>query len=398
MLTNKDIQEITQMIRTDMDFLRVFNCRCCGLCVSNWEDEQRCVISTLKQGHQVNCRGFNSIIKNIVDGKIDYTEDMNELVWRCATCFLCVERCSEHIDPVNYIHKLRVEMVERGMAPDSFAEVFKSIEKDGNVWNGARNSRMDWAKGLNCPTVEENPGFEYLLFVGDASAYNPRNQKTARAFVELLNAAGVNFAVLGNEEQTSGNEVYRMGEEGLYEDIALENIEKFKEYGVKKIVCLSPHGYDIIKNEYPKLDPELKIKVVHAVELLRRLIKSKKLVLTKEVNKKVTYHDPCYLGRHNDLYAYPRDILRMIPGVELVEMAFTEKIAVCCGGGGGGIFLRRAEGIPVEGIRYKQAKETGADVLCVACPMCMQMFEGENETSENPMEIKDIIELVYEAL
>ncbi len=398
MLTKRDIKEISELIRTDMDFLRVFDCRCCGLCVSNWEDEQRCVISTLKKGAQINCRGFNSIIKNIVDGKIDYSDDMNEMVWRCATCFLCKERCSEHIDPVEYIHRLRTELVDRGQTPECFAEVFRSVEKDGNVWNGKRSERMAWAEGLDCPTVEENPDFEYLLFVGDSSAYNPANQNTARKFVEILNKAGVNFAVLGNEEQTSGNEVYRLGEEGLFEEIAEQNMELFRKYNVKKIVCLSAHGYDALKNEYPKLDESFDVNVLHYTELLKRLIRKKRITFTKEIHKTVTYHDPCYLGRHNEIYDQPRDILKAIPGVNLVEMSFTDKKAVCCGGGGGQIFVKRADGMPTEAIRYKQAQETGADILCVACPICMQMFKAEADNSDKPIEVKDIIELVYEAI
>ena len=398
MLTNKDKQELTELIRTDMSFLKVTNCRCCGLCVSNWPDEQRCVISTLKQGAQINCRGLNSVMKNIIDEQIEYPEDAEEMIFRCATCFLCKERCSEHIDPCDYIHKLRVELVDRGQAPKSYMEVFKSIEKNGNVWGGVREERMDWAKGLSVPTVDENPDFEYLLFVCDASAYNPRNQKTAKAFVEILNKTGINFAVLGNKEQTSGNEAFRMGEEGLFEDIATENIEIFREYGVKKILTLSPHGYDALKNEYPKIDDSWDIEVLHSTEFLHKLLTEGKLNFKKEVKKKITYHDPCYIGRHNGIYDAPREVMKAIPGVEFVEMPYNKKTAVCCGGGGGGIFMQRGEGIVVETLRYEQAKETGAQVLSVACPVCMQMFEAENENSNGAIEIKDIIELVAEAL
>ena len=397
MLNNKDIQDITTMIRTDMDFLRVFDCRCCGLCVSNWADEQRCVISTYKTGNQINCRGVNSIMKNIIDGVIDYSEDINNVIWRCASCHLCIERCELYVDPAVYIRKLRCEMVDRGIAPDSFKDVFKSIEKEGNVWNAPRAERMDWAKGLDVPTVETNPDFEYLVFIGDASAYNPRNQKTARAFVEILNKAGVNYAVLGDKEQTSGNEAFHMGEQLLFEDIAAENIALFKEYGVRKIVCLSAHGYDIIKNEYPNVDETFDAKVMHYTTLLRRLIKKKKITFSNELNKTITYHDPCYLGRHNDEYDDPRYVIKSIPGVTFEEIPHVnQKIAVCCGGGGGGIFMRRGDGIPTEAIRYNQLKDTGADIACVACPMCMQMFEGENENAEQKIVIKDIAELVYE--
>jgi Fe-S oxidoreductase len=256
-----------------------------------------------------------------------------------------------------------------------------------------------WAEGLEIKTVAEDKGFEYLLFVGDSSSYVERNQETAKKFVEVLHKAGVRFAFLGNEERSSGNEILRMGEEGLFEALAEENIAKFKKYNVKKIVTLSPHGFHALKNEYPKLDPELKVEVMHYTQLFCDLLKGGKLKLTKKVNKKVTYQDSCYLGKHNSIYEEPREILRAIPGLELIEMDYVKERGVCCGGGGGGLWIERGDGVKVEEIRFKQALDMDVDVLVTACPFCTQQFEAAKEDAgKDFLEIRDIIELVYEAM
>jgi len=398
-MNSKDIKEITEAIKTGDVYNKVSNCRCCGSCVSTWPDGHRCSIATKAQGVQVNCRGFNGIIKNIKDGNIEFSEGMVDLIYRCVTCHVCVQNCSEHVDPVNYLHALRMELVERGIAPKSVVEIFKSVTQNGNVWGGAEKQRSAWTEGLDVKFASETDDFEYLLFVGDSSAYVPRNQKTARAFIEILNKLGVKFAILGNEEKSSGNEVLRMGEEGLFEMLAEENIGNFKKYNVKKIITLSPHGYDALKNEYSKFDPELQIEVLHSTEFLHKMLTEGKLKFTKEINKTVTYHDPCYLGRHNSIYDQPRELLNAIPGLKLVEMEHNGKYAVCCGGGGGGIWMPRGDGVKVEEIRFDQAVKTNADVLVVACPLCAQMFEAENEKNqETPIVIQDIVELVHEAM
>jgi len=398
-LSEKSIKDITQAIKEGDIYDTVYNCRCCGSCVSNWPNGHRCSLSTQAQGVQINCRGLNGVIKNIKEGKIEFSSELADYVFRCVTCHVCVENCSEHVNPVDYIHDMRTQLVDRGAAPKSIIDIFKSAEKYGNVWSSPADRRMNWAEGLSVKTVSENSDFEYLLFVGDSSAYVPRNQKTARAFVEILNKLGINFAVLGNDERTSGGEINRMGEEGLFEMMAQENIGNFKKNNVKKIICLSPHGYDALKNEYPKLDNEFTAEVQHYTEFLANLLEKGTLKFTKEINKTVTYHDPCYLGRHNQVYDQPRALLEAIPGLKLVEMDYNRAYAICCGGGGGGIWMQRGEGIVVEQLRYNQAVETGVDILAVACPLCMQMFQGENENNtENPIEIKDILELINEAL
>jgi Fe-S oxidoreductase len=338
-------------------------------------------------------------MQKIMNDKLSFSEGVADLVYRCVSCNTCMENCNENIEARVYIEALRKELVEHGEVPKTVKEVFKSEVQNGNVWGKPKNQRINWAEGLDIKLASETKSFEYLLFVGDSSAYVPRNQTTARLFVEILNKIGISFAILGNEERSSGNEVLRMGEEALFEVLAEENISNFKKYNVKKIVTLSPHGFHALKNEYPKLDPDLRIEVLHYTQLLYDLIKEGKLKFIKTVNKKVTYHDPCYIGRHNAIYDEPRKILNAIPGLELIEMDYMKNTAVCCGGGGGGIWIERGDGVMVDELRFSQAVRTKAEVLATACPLCAQQFEAVNENSKDkPLVVKDIIELVYEAL
>ena len=395
----KDIIEMNEVIKKEEEYKKIYNCLYCGSCVSNWPNGHRCSLATMAKGVQVNSRGINSIMLNIREDKISFSEGFADLIFRCVSCNSCIANCSEGTEPRKYIESLRKELVERGVAPKTFMEVFNSASQNGNVWGKPKNQRMKWAEGLDVKLASETRDFEYLLFVGDSSAYVPKNQTTVRLFVGILDKLGVNYAILGNEERSSGNEVLRMGEEALFEALAEENIASFKKYNVKKIITLSPHGFHALKNEYPMLDPDLQIEVLHYTEFLSRLIEEGKLKFTKEVNKKVTYHDPCYLGRHNSLYDEPRKILNAIPGLKLMEMAYVKRDAVCCGGGGGGVWMERGNGIRVDEIRFNQAVQTKADILATACPLCAQQFEAVNENSmENPIEVKDIIELVYEAM
>jgi Fe-S oxidoreductase len=240
--------------------------------------------------------------------------------------------------------------------------------------------------------------FEYLLFLGD-SAFVERNQETIQRLVNVLNKSGVRFAYLGNEEKSSGNEILRMGEIGLFEMLAEHNIGLFKKYGVKKIIALSPHSFHALKNEYPKIDPDLKVEVIHYTKLICDLLKDGKISYSKEFNVKAAYHDSCYLGKHNSIYEEPREILRAIPGLEVVEMDYIMEKGVCCGGGGGGQWIERGDGVVVENVRFKQAVDMDLDVLATACPVCAQQFEAAREHfPESHLVVKDVIELVYDAL
>jgi Fe-S oxidoreductase len=291
-----------------------------------------------------------------------------------------------------------MDLVEEGAIPETIKKVLEDVSRYGNVWGKLGEDRSRWADGLEIKHVSEVREFEFLLFVGCSSSYVERNQETAKEFVDVLNEARAKFCFLGNEERCSGNEVLRMGEEGLFESLAKENIDKFRKYGIKKIVTLSPHSFHALKNEYPKLDPDLKIEVMHYTQFLWSLIKQGKLKLKKNLDLKATYHDPCYLGRHNSVYEEPRDILRSIPGLELKEMAFTRERSVCCGGGGGGLWIERGKGVIMEQVRLRQALDLGVDVIATSCPFCTQQLEAAKEDLGEAIEVKDIVELVREAI
>jgi Fe-S oxidoreductase len=272
----------------------------------------------------------------------------------------------------------------------------ENVKKYGNPYGEPRETRGKWADGIGIPRYN---GQEFLYYVGCVGSYDTRAVKAAKALGQLLLEAGVSFGVLGADEDCDGNEVGKLGEETLFEMLAQKNIEQFKRLVVRKIVALSPHSYNAMKNEYPNLEGHFE--VVHATHLLRDLIKSGKLKLSAKVNAIVTYHDPCFLGRWNEQYDAPRDVLRALPGVKLVEMERNKSGALCCGGGGGNFgtdFLGGSEDSPAR-IRIREACATGADILATACPICLTMFEDALKTEglEGRLVVKDVSEIVAES-
>ena len=241
------------------------------------------------------------------------------------------------------------------------------------------------------------PGDKYLFHVGCVGSYEERGQRMARNFAELLDKAGVSFGILGAEEECDGNEVYMLGEMGLFQELAKKNTQKFKELGVKKVVTLSPHAYNSMKSKYPRLGD---FEVFHYTQLLLEMIQQGKIELS-ELKARVTYHDPCFLGRYNGVYDAPREILKSIPGIELIEMERTRENSFCCGGGSGNFvtdLLGRSEESPSR-IRVREAHETSAEILVVACPSCMTMLDDavKDDGLEGKLTVKDIAELVKES-
>jgi Fe-S oxidoreductase len=276
----------------------------------------------------------------------------------------------------------------------------QNIERQGNPWGISRNDRAKWLhevdpKGeLNVPTVKENPHFEYLYFVGSMGSYDNRSRKVVRAFVHLLNEAGVNFAILGNEEKNSGDTPRRMGNEMLFQQLCMENIETFQKYNVKKIVTTCPHTYNTFKNEYP--DFGLEAIVLHHTELLDQLVNSGNLKPSYEVKERITYHDSCYLGRYNNVYDQPRNVLRAIPGIELIEMERSRKNGMCCGAGGGMMWMEETSGKRVNLARTEQALSVQPTVISSACPFCLTMMEDGTKMKEVEEQVKtrDIAEIL----
>jgi len=341
----------------------------------------------------------NFLIRRIMHqaqlGLIDFED---EDVWLCVTCKTCVERCPRGVEIIDVWRALRRVIVEvgAGKTPDSLRLVIKNVSGVGNPQGEEREKRTDWVKGLDIKTYTE--GTEILYFPCCYNAYDSSVGRVAQATVDILKKANVDFGILGAEQSCCGESIRKSGSESLFQSLAQSNIKVFNEAGVKKVVVTSPHCYHTFKQEYPDLGGNFE--VVHLTQYLAELIKEERLKLTKELNKKVTYHDSCYLGRHNGIYDEPRQVLKSIPGLELVEMYNAHKDSLCCGGGGGRIWEDTKKGERFSDIRIEQAIDVGADILATACPYCMVMFDDSVLTTEKSdvIEIKDIAELVQEAL
>jgi len=342
-------------------------------------------------------RGF--LVRRIMHqaqlGLVDFED---EDMWLCVTCRACVERCPRSVGIIDIMQALRRGITELGIAkvPDSLRITIKNISSTGNPLGEPPENRTNWAKDLDIKEYTE--GTEWLYFTGCMASYDPKLQRIPRAIVNLLKKARVDFGILGSRETCSGESVRKAGDEQLFQTLAQTNIDTFKELGVKKIITTSPHSYHTIKNEYPELGGNFE--VVHYTRLLAELIKEGRLKPTKELNKKITYHDPCYLGRHNGIYDEPREILYSIPGIELIEMQRSQENSLCCGGGGGGIWMETKKGERFADIRLEEAVETGSSILATTCPYCMSMFEDSVLSLDrgDVIEIKDIAELLQEGI
>jgi Fe-S oxidoreductase len=317
-----------------------------------------------------------------------------EVIWACTTCRACQEVCPVSVEHVAKIIDMRRNMVmEQAKVPETAEGALRSIEDRGHPWRGTTLSRTGWAEGLGLKTIAEDREVDFLFWVGCTEALEERSTKIAQAVARLLKLAGIRFAVLGAEESCCGEPARRLGNEYLFQLQAEKNIALFKNYGVKRIVTACPHCYNTIKNEYPQFGGEFE--VIHHTELIARLIKEDRLK-AKSGGGVVTYHDPCYLGRYNDIYQPPRRIIKSIPETKIVEMERNRENGFCCGGGGGHMWLEEREGQRINELRTEQALATGARVVITACPFCLQMFDDgiKAKAAEEKLKVMDIAELV----
>ncbi len=340
-----------------------------------------------------------SIRKIIREATFGLTEIDGEDIWRCTTCGRCPQRCPRGVEQIEVGVSLRRVASEYEVFPASVRSARTaraSLISEGNPLQGDRKNRADWANGLSVKTFTE--GMEALYFVGCYLSYDPRMKKVAVATTQILNKAGVDFGILGAKENCCGESIRKTGSEGVFKNLAKENIKTFIDNGVKKIIVSSPHCFHTFKNEYPEF--MVNFEIIHFSQYLFELINTGRLELTKEYGKKVTYHDPCYLGRHNDVFDEPREILRKIPGLELMEMADSHKDSLCCGGGGGRIWMDTPMGERFSDLRLEQANAVGADVLVTSCPYCITNFEESrlNLEYDDVLEIKDITEIIQEVI
>jgi len=328
-------------------------------------------------------------------GLVDFE---SEEVWQCVACRACVQRCPRGVEIPDIMRALRRAIVSLGIAkvPDSLRITVKNVSSLGNPLGEAAEKRADWAKDMDVSTFIE--GTELLYFACCIQAYDPMIQKVARATVNILKKAQVDFGILGAKQTCCGESVRKAGMESVFQSLAQNNISVFTEAGVKTILVTSPHCYHTFTQEYPKFGGNFE--VIHFSQYLARLIKDGRLKFTKELNKKVTYHDSCCLGRYAGIYDEPRQILESIPGLELVEMRDNRENSLCCGGCAGRLWMETKKGERFSDIRIEQALETGANTLAVFCPYCMLNFEDSMLTTDKAgiIEVKDIAELVQEAI
>ena len=333
-----------------------------------------------------------------------------DVLWSCTSCGACVQQCPVDIEHVDHIMDMRrYQVLVESNFPAELNQLFKGLENKGNPWNMAPTARMDWAKGLpfevqqvgtDVETLEE---VEWLFWVGCAGAYEDRAKKTTRAVAELLNQAGVTFAVLGDGETCTGDPARRSGNEFVFQQLAMQNAEVFKEARVTKVVSTCAHCFNTLKNEYGAFGVELE--VVHHTQLLNRLVRDGRLTPVAPVGSSVngrtiTYHDPCYLGRHNQVYEPPRELLAVIPGAELKEMPRNTERSFCCGGGGARMWMEEKIGERINANRTAEAVATGASQIAVACPFCRVMLSDgltamqAAGTAGEEVEVLDVAQLL----
>ncbi|UTR12244.1 (Fe-S)-binding protein [Evansella sp. LMS18] len=329
-----------------------------------------------------------------------------EELWACTTCRNCEDQCpvaNEHVDKI--VDMRRYLVLTEGKMDTEAQRTMKNIEKQGNPWGINRKERENWRDGrddIDVPTVKEmkkrGEEFEYLYFVGSMGSYDSRSQKVAQSFAKIMNEAGIKFAILGNKEKNSGDTPRRIGNEFLFQELAQANIQEFEKNGVKKIITTDPHTYNAFKNEYP--DFGLEAEVYHHTELIFEWLQQGLIKPTKEVDETIVYHDSCYLGRYNDVYDAPREILKSIPGVNLVEMERNRENGMCCGAGGGMMWMEEDTGTRVNEARTEQALETSASVIGSACPYCLTMLSDGTKAKEVEENVKtlDIVEILEKSL
>jgi Fe-S oxidoreductase/nitrate reductase gamma subunit len=322
-----------------------------------------------------------------------------EEIWACTTCRSCEEQCPVFVEHVPKVVDIRRNLVMMESSfPAEAQTAFRGMENNGNPWNLGWKSRSDWTKDLDVPELSANQDAEYLYWPGCAGAFDNRNKKVAVALVQLFKKAGVSFAILGNEEKCCGDSARRLGNEYLYQTLARENIETMNGYGVKKIITPCPHCFNTLKHEYPQFGGNYE--VIHHSVFLNRLIREGKLKPQKTVAATCTYHDSCYLGRYNDIYTEPREVLSTISGIRLKEMKRNYGKGFCCGAGGGRMWLDEPMSERVNFRRTEQALETGADSILTACPYCLTMLEDGIKAKDLTEKIntKDIAEVLWESI
>ncbi|MBM4327052.1 MAG: (Fe-S)-binding protein [Deltaproteobacteria bacterium] len=359
-------------------------CFQCGLC------------DTVCPWNRVRAFSMRKLVREATFG---LTEIESEDIWRCTTCGRCPQQCPRDVRQIESGVSLRRIANEYGVFPapvKTVRTINAGLVGQGNPFGEDREKRAAWAEGLSVKPFTE--GMDILYFPGCYLSYDPRLKKVARATANILNAAEVDFGILGPKENCCGESIRKTGDEELFKRLAKENIKTFIDNGVKKILVSSPHCYHTFTNEYPEF--RVNFEVVHISQYLCELVNAGRLQVKKDYGKKVTYHDPCYLGRHNGIYDEPREVLEKIPGLELNEMLESRSDSLCCGGGGGRVWMETQKGERFCDLRIEQALGLGAEVLATSCPYCITMLEDSRVTMDlaEKIEVKDLTEIIQESI
>jgi Fe-S oxidoreductase len=334
-------------------------------------------------------------------GMMAASEDKDELarevdkIYRCVGCEACMDQCPHGVNIPDIFRAGRRLLVDFGSYPDALKGIVQKIHNVGNPLGEPREKRRDWASELDVPAFET--GMDYLYFACCIPSYDPRLKSVAQATAKVLKAAGVSFGILGSKERCCGEAIRRIGAESVFDEVRQANTAAFREAGVKSVVVSSPHCYSSFLKDYPETDADFE--VTHISQVLARLIQDGRLKPVKPFEKKVVYHDPCVLGRQNGIYDEPRQVLRSVPGLDLLEVEeFCRNLSVCCGAGSGGLWMEWEKTERIAAVRVKQLADTGADVIAVACPYCLQMIEETAKSMQIDIPVMDITEILLEAL
>ena len=417
-LMETELESFGASVVEDFTWKQLFDtdaCTICGRCTSVCPahatgkplDPREIV---LKVGEVMNATGTPPTSPPVgVDAEITIDADSvferitSEELWACTTCKACDEICPVNIEILDKILDMRryLTLMESDF-PAELGNTYRSMENAGNVYGLNQGERGDWAASLEGVEIVE-PGspfdHEYLYFVGCAGSFDDRNKKTSRALAKLMQRAGLDFAILGPSEMCNGDQARRSGNEYIFQMLAMQNIETFESMGVKKIVAQCPHCFNVLKNEYPQLGGNYE--VIHHSQLLDQLVASGKLSLAgASLEERVTYHDSCYLGRHNDVYLAPRRVVGSLAGIDLVEMPRNGTKGMCCGAGGARMWMEENIGKKVNDERSQEAVATGASRIAVACPFCYVMFDDgvKGQGKDEEVKVQDIAEILWEAL
>lgn len=361
----------------------LLGCIQCGRCTGG------CPV-TVRTNLNVRRFVYDSIDQDALDELAKLPE-----IWDCTACNTCAVRCPKGLKPVEVLIGLRNILVEIGAVQPTVRDALESVFREGNPWDKPRATRSDWMQGLEVKIAEPGERVENLIFVCCTIAYDPKVQVTAKNLVKILNKSGVDYGFIGDSETCCSSEVHNLGEEGLFEMMIEDNTELLNSYDAARLVTISPHCYSTFKNQYPGLKAE----VIHYTHLLKEILEENKLELNGEFPQKIVYHDPCFLGKQNDVFDEPRYILSRIPGAEIVEFDRSRERSLCCEGGGGKMWVESESRLErLAEMRVKDAKALGASILAVACPFCVLTLDDALKAKgfEEEMRVAEILEIIGE--